>query len=91
MTPEERNDAMTGDGPDMKEFVAYLAKAVVDEPEAVDVDREEDEGYVIYQLHVSADDIGKIIGRRGRVAKAMRTLLKVAAVKNNERSILEID
>ena len=56
------------------------------------VDQEvDDEDFTIYQLHVAPDDIGKVIGRRGRVAKAMRTLLKVAATKNNERSILEID
>jgi uncharacterized protein len=72
-------------------LVEYLAKSVVDNPDDVRVDREDDEGYVIYQLHVSSEDVGKIIGRRGRVAKAMRTLLKVAAIKNHERSILEID
>lgn len=72
-------------------LVEYLAKSVVDNPGDVRVDREDDEGYVIYQLHVSSEDVGKIIGRRGRVAKAMRTLLKVAAIKNHERSILEID
>lgn len=75
----------------MKDLVEYLAKSVVDNPDDVQVDQEDDEGYVIYQLHVSPDDVGKIIGRRGRVAKAMRTLLKVAAIKNQERSILEID
>lgn len=75
----------------MKDFVEYVARSVVDHPEDVKVDEEEDEGYTIYQLHVSPDDIGKIIGRRGRVAKAMRTLLKVAATKNRQRSLLEID
>ncbi|HEV3313110.1 MAG TPA: KH domain-containing protein [Chloroflexota bacterium] len=76
----------------MKDLVEYMAKSVVDNPDDVRVEQEADEeNYVIYQLHVSPDDIGKVIGRRGRVAKAMRTLLKVAAIKNNERSILEID
>ncbi|HZT96135.1 MAG TPA: KH domain-containing protein [Chloroflexota bacterium] len=68
-----------------------MARSVVDEPDEVRVEQEEDEGYIIYQLHVAEDDVGKVIGRRGRVAKAMRTLLKVAAIKNNERSILEIE
>lgn len=76
----------------MKDLVEYMAKSVVDEPEQVRVESETDEDdYVIYQLHVAPDDIGKVIGRRGRVAKAMRTLLKVAAIKNDERSVLEID
>ena len=76
----------------MKDLVEYMAKSVVDEPDEVRVESEtDDEDYVIYQLHVAPDDIGKVIGRRGRVARAMRTLLKVAAIKNNERSILEID
>ncbi len=76
---------------DVKALVEYLARSVVDSPDDVAVDEEDDEGYRIYQLHVSPDDVGKIIGRRGRVAKAMRTLIKVAAIKNDERSILEIE
>jgi predicted RNA-binding protein YlqC (UPF0109 family) len=76
----------------VRDLVEYMAKSVVDEPDQVRVDSETDEeDYVIYQLHVAPDDIGKVIGRRGRVARAMRTLLKVAAIKNHERSILEID
>jgi len=76
----------------MQDLVEYMAKSVVDNPDEVKVDKEvDDEEYVIYQLHVSQDDIGKVIGRRGRVAKAMRTLLKVASIKSHEHSILEID
>ena len=76
----------------MKDLVEYMAKSVVDDPDQVRVESETDEeDYVIYQLHVAPEDIGKVIGRRGRVARAMRTLLKVAAIKNHERSILEID
>lgn len=74
------------------DLVEYIAKAVVDHPDEVRVEREQDdEDYIIYQLHVSPEDIGKIIGRGGRVARAMRTLLKVASIKHDERSILEID
>jgi predicted RNA-binding protein YlqC (UPF0109 family) len=69
-----------------------MAKSVVDNPDDVTVTREEDDdNYVVYQLHVSADDIGKVIGRRGRVARAMRTLLKVGAIKSDEHCVLEID
>jgi predicted RNA-binding protein YlqC (UPF0109 family) len=76
----------------LMDLVDYMAKSVVDNPQEVTVNREvEDTDYVIYQLHVSADDIGKVIGRRGRVAKAMRTLLKVASIKSHEHSVLEID
>lgn len=76
----------------MQDLVEYMAKSVVDNPDDVSVDREvDDEDYVIYQLHVAPDDIGKVIGRRGRVAKAMRTLLKVASIKSHEHSVLEID
>jgi predicted RNA-binding protein YlqC (UPF0109 family) len=76
----------------MKDLVEFMAKSVVDYPEQVRVEREaDDDDYIIYQLHVAPDDIGKVIGRRGRVAKAMRTLLKVGATLNRERSVLEID
>ena len=76
----------------MQDLVEYMAKSVVDSPDEVTVAREVEDGeYVIYQLHVAPDDIGKVIGRRGRVAKAMRTLLKIAAIKNREHSVLEIE
>ena len=58
----------------MKDLVEYIAREVVDNPDEVRVSREaDDDDYIIYQLHVAPDDIGKVIGRRGRVAKAMRT------------------
>ena len=76
----------------MQDLVEYMAKSVVDDADEVRVEREVEDGdFVIYQLHVAPDDIGKVIGRRGRVAKAMRTLLKVASIKNQEHSVLEID
>jgi predicted RNA-binding protein YlqC (UPF0109 family) len=75
----------------VKDFIEFVAKSVVSHPEEVRVEQEEEEGYTIYQLHVSPDDVGKIIGRRGRVAKALRTLLKVAAAKNHKRATLEIE
>ncbi len=75
----------------MKELVEYIAKALASFPEEVKVTQEEDEdGRVILRLEVAADDKGKIIGRQGRVAQAMRALLRVAAIKEGTRAILEI-
>ncbi len=72
------------------ELVEYVAKALVDDPEAVTVTTlEEPEGTVI-ELHVAADDMGKVIGRNGSVAKALRTLLKVMSAREGESISLEI-
>jgi uncharacterized protein len=74
-----------------RELIEYVAKSLVDHPEELTVNELEDNGVVVYQLHVASRDIGKVIGRRGRVARAMRTLLKVASLHNQRRAILEID
>jgi len=74
-----------------RELIEYVAKSLVDHPDELTVNEVEDNGVVVYQLHVSSRDIGKVIGRRGRVARAMRTLLKVASIHNQRRAILEID
>ncbi len=74
----------------MKELVEYIAKALVSYPDEVKVTEENEEGRVILRLEVAADDKGKIIGRHGRVAQAIRALLRVAAVKQGTRAILEI-
>lgn len=74
----------------MKELLATLAKALVDEPEAVDVSEVEGERSVILQLRVAPDDVGKVIGKEGRIAKALRTVIKAAAVKDGKRAIVEI-
>jgi predicted RNA-binding protein YlqC (UPF0109 family) len=73
-----------------REFVEYVGRALVDHPEELEVREIEEDGMIVYQLHVSTRDIGKVIGRRGRVARAMRTLLKVASIQNHRRAILEI-
>ncbi len=67
------------------EFLEYVVKSLVDEPSAVSADRKVDEMGVLLTLKVSAPDMGKIIGRNGNTAKAIRTLLRVVGMKNNAR------
>ena len=75
----------------MKELLEYLAKALVDEPDAVEVEQfEEDDGTVVLELSVADDDYGKVIGRGGRTAAALRTVVKAAAVKENRRILVDI-
>ena len=73
-----------------KELVEYVAKHLVDDPEAVKVEVVIDETGTIIELHVAEDDMGKVIGRNGSVAKALRTLLKVTAARDDESVQLEI-
>lgn len=72
------------------ELVAYVARALVDDPDAVRVEVHEEEGTQVIELHVAEDDMGKVIGRNGSVAKAMRTLLKVVATREGAPIALEI-
>ena len=65
----------------MKEIVEVIAKALVDRPEAVEVSEEEQERATLLRLHVAEDDMGKVIGKQGRIAKAMRTVVKAAATR----------
>ncbi|MDP3064556.1 MAG: KH domain-containing protein [Chloroflexota bacterium] len=74
----------------MKELIEYIAKTLASKPEDVKVTQEEEDGRVVLKLEVAPEDKGKIIGRQGRVAQAMRVLLRVAAVKNGTRALLEI-
>lgn len=74
-----------------KEFLEYLVKALVDNASAVKVDRKVDEMGVLITLKVDAADMGKIIGRSGNTAKAIRTLLRVVGMKNNARVNLKIE
>ena len=75
----------------MKELVEYIAKSIAAEPDEVEVTEEEQGGRTIIHLEVALDDKGKVIGRDGRVAQSIRSLLRVAAVKEDTRAILEID
>ena len=73
-----------------KELVEYVAKSLVDDPEAVEVTEIEDDEGTVIELHVAEDDMGKVIGRNGSVAKALRTLLKVTAAREGTSIQLEI-
>ena len=74
----------------MKELVEYIAKALVDDPSQVEVKEIEGETSVILELRVAQEDMGRVIGRNGRVANAIRTLLRVVAAKQGKRVTLEI-
>ena len=72
------------------DLVEYVAKSLVDDPESVHVEETRDRDGVVLELHVAEDDMGKVIGRNGSVAKALRTLLKVTAARDGEPVQLEI-
>jgi predicted RNA-binding protein YlqC (UPF0109 family) len=72
------------------ELLAYLARELVDDPEAVRVETEERDDAVVLLLHVAPDDVGKVIGRQGRIARALRTLVRASAVRDDRRVLLEI-
>ena len=74
----------------LKGLIEFIAKSLVDHPEQVALNEIEGEKTTILELSVSNNDLGKIIGRRGRTAKAMRTVLTAAATKLNKRAVLEI-
>ena len=75
----------------MAELIAELARRLVDEPDAVRVEEiEEDDGTLVLQLHVAEDDIGKVIGRQGRLARALRTIVRAGGVEAGRRLQLEI-
>ena len=74
----------------MKELIEYIARSLVDHPESVKVTQVEGEQSVIFELQVQQEDMGKIIGKEGRIANAIRTLLKVAAAREGKRAVLEI-
>ena len=74
----------------MKELVEFIVKAIVSNPDEVKVIEEEMDGRIILRLEVAPEDKGRVIGRQGRVAESIRVLLRVAAVKQGTRAILEI-
>ena len=77
----------------MQELLAIIAKGLVDEPDAVKVDRDEpnEEGITVYHIHVAEDDMGRIIGKQGRSAKAIRTIARSASIRTEEKVMVEID
>jgi predicted RNA-binding protein YlqC (UPF0109 family) len=74
----------------MAELLAYLARELVDDPEAVRVETEERDDALVLVLHVAPEDVGKVIGRQGRIARALRTLIRASAVREDRRVLLEI-
>ena len=74
----------------MAELLEYLARKLVDEPDAVRVERVEEEDTVVLRLHVAQDDLGKVIGRQGRIARALRTIVRAGSVRERRRVQLEI-
>ncbi|WP_205698613.1 KH domain-containing protein [Conexibacter sp. SYSU D00693] len=75
----------------MRELLEFLARRLVDEPDAVKVEQfEEEDGTVVLELSVGAEDYGRVIGRGGRTANALRTVVKAAAVKENRRVLIDI-
>jgi predicted RNA-binding protein YlqC (UPF0109 family) len=74
----------------MKELVEYIAKSLVDSPEEVNINEIEGENSVILELRVAAEDMGKVIGKQGKIAKSIRTLTKATATKKGKRVAVEI-
>lgn len=75
----------------MKELVEVIAKALVDSPdEVLVVPKEEEDGTVVLELHVAKEDMGKVIGKKGRIAKSIRTVVKTAATKKGQKVVVDI-
>jgi predicted RNA-binding protein YlqC (UPF0109 family) len=75
---------------ELKELIEYIMKALVDNPEKVEVKEIAGEKSIIYELKVGEGDLGKVIGKEGRTAKAVRTIITAAAMKQGKRTVLEI-
>ncbi len=77
----------------MEKLLVAIASGLVEDKSSVKVDRDEpnDEGIVVYHLHVAPDDMGRVIGKQGKIAKAIRTVMRAGAGKINEKIMVEID
>lgn len=77
----------------MKDLLISITKGLVDEPNlvSVDVDEPNEEGVIVYHLHVAQSDMGRVIGKQGRIAKAIRVVMRAAATRNEQRISVEID
>jgi hypothetical protein len=74
----------------VSDLLAYLARELVDDPEAVRVDEEERDDALVLVLRVAPDDVGKVIGRQGRIARALRTLVRASSARDGRRVLVEI-
>ena len=72
------------------ELVEFLARRLVDDPDAVRVEEVERDGDTVIELYVAKDDVGKVIGRQGRIARALRTVVRASAARRSGRTLLEI-
>ena len=72
------------------ELLEWLARRLVDEPDAVRVETEAREDAIVFRLHVAPDDIGKVIGKQGRIARALRSIVRAGGARSEERYVLEI-
>ena len=72
------------------DLVAYLARGLVDDTEAVRVEEVEQDSAIVLRLHVAPEEVGKVIGRQGRIARALRTIVRACAARSNRRVLLEI-
>lgn len=77
----------------MKDLLISITKGLVDNPDkvSVDVDEINEEGVTVYHLHVAEDDMGRVIGKQGRIAKAIRVVMRAAATRNDQKISIEID
>ncbi|WP_294465099.1 KH domain-containing protein [uncultured Ruminococcus sp.] len=77
----------------MQELLAIIAKGLVDDPDSVsvEVDAPSEDGTTVYHIHVAENDMGRIIGKQGRIAKAIRTIARSAAIRSDEKIMVEID
>ncbi len=74
----------------MRDLVEFLTRALVDDPDAVNVEEVEEDGDIVLEITVAEEDVGRVIGRGGRIANAIRTLAKAAAVREDRRVIVDI-
>ena len=71
-------------------MLEWVARGLVDDPDAVRVETEERDDAIVFRLHVAPDDVGKVIGRQGRMARALRSVVRAAGARADERYVLEI-
>lgn len=74
----------------MKEIIEIIARSLVDNPDRIVVNEQEENGVILFELHVADEDMGKVIGKSGRIAKALRTVVKAAATRENKKVNVEI-
>ena len=73
-----------------EETLAWIVRRLVDDPDAVRVETEEQDDAVVFRLHVAPDDVGKVIGRQGRIVRALRTVVRAGGARGGRRRLLEI-